>query len=136
MTSQKGFTLVEIVVALIIVGIGAALVVPNLINSMEQTKAQAAKNNLLAISAKQQKYYEDYGYYCSDQAPNATCGSAANLMSNLSLTTTSGDPFTYSCAGAAYTCTADDTAKGGSVTLTVTNTGVVSCTAGGGNCPS
>jgi type II secretory pathway pseudopilin PulG len=128
-------------VVLIIVGIVAAVAIPNLVNSIEQTKAQAAKNNLLAIAAAESKYYEDYGYYCGNQAPNAACG--ANPISSLSLSAISSDPFNYSCTSvlppaASFTCQANDA----TVTLKVTSIcspgpcGVVKCTAGGASCPS
>jgi type II secretory pathway pseudopilin PulG len=131
MSVSKAFSLIEIIVILVILGIVTAIVIPNLVNSIEQTKAQQAKNNLLAISAAQEKYFEDYGYYCSNQAPNPSCGS--NPIANLSLSAVTGDPFSYSCSNTSlpYQCNATD----GTVTLTTTGSGV-NCTVGGSRCPS
>jgi prepilin-type N-terminal cleavage/methylation domain-containing protein len=102
MAGRKGFTLIEIIVVLAIAGIAAAIAIPNLINSIEQTKAQEAKNNLLAISAAQEKYFEDHGSYYYGVNPNA----------NLSLSSVTGDPFSYSCSitfqNIPYNCTAGD----------------------------
>jgi prepilin-type N-terminal cleavage/methylation domain-containing protein len=102
MTGSKGFTLIEILIVLVIVGIAATITIPNLINSIEQTKAQEAKNNLLAISAAQEKYFEDHGSYYYGANPNA----------NLSLSGVTGDPFSYSCSATGqnipYNCTAGD----------------------------
>lgn len=134
MRGQKGFTLVEMVVVLIIVGIAAACLIPNLVNSIEQTNAQAAKNNLLAIAAAESKFYEDYGFYCTDVSV-PSC--AANAIATLSLTAVGGDTFApYKCVSAAapsyYTCTATDN----TVKLQVTSSGQVTCPIGGASCPS
>lgn len=148
MTVQKGFTLFETLVVLIILGVVVAFLLPNLIVSVEKSKAQTAKNNLLAISAAQTKYYEDNSKYCI-----ANCTTIASIDQHLLLTIASNDPFSYSCfVGAVgmgctqpYYCTA--TANDGSVTLTLnviqsaspacTVIGAnVSCTAGGVYCPS
>ena len=88
MAASKGFSLIEIMVVLVIAGIVAAIAIPNLINSIEQTKAQEAKNNLLAISAAQEKYFEDHGSYYY----------GANAIANLSLSGVANDPFSYSCS--------------------------------------
>jgi type II secretory pathway pseudopilin PulG len=127
MSVSKAFSLVEIIVILVILGIVTAIAIPNLVNSIEQTKAQQAKNNLLAISAAQEKYFEDYGYYCT----GPSCGS--NPIANLSLSAVTGDPFSYACSNASspYQCSATD----GTVTLTTTGSGV-NCTIGGSRCPS
>lgn len=123
MAGRKGFTLIELIVVAVIVGLLAAFAIPNLINSIEQTKAQEAKNNLLAISAAQQKYFEDNGSYYYGASP----------IANLSLSAVANDRFSYNCSNASvpYQCTATD----GTVTLTTTGSGV-NCTVGGGYCPS
>lgn len=111
MTAQKAFTLVEIIIVLIIIGILTAVALPSFMISIEQTRAQTAQNNLLAIAAGQGKYYEDYGhYYYSSQANDIT-----GINSSLNLSMSQNDQFTYSCGGAnpVYNCTAGD----GTVTL-------------------
>ena len=127
MAARKGFSLIELIVALVVVGVVAALTLPNFTASIEQTNAATARNNLLAISAAQEKYFEDYGSYYY--------GSGANLISTLHLSLLANDPFSYSCTNAAspYQCTATD----GIDTLTL-NAGVVTCVNVNGNsgyCP-
>ena len=66
MAANKGFSLLEILVILIIVGLFAAMVSHNFTGSIEQTRAQAARNNLLAIAAAQTKFNEDYSSNCTN----------------------------------------------------------------------
>lgn len=132
MRATKGFTLIEIVVVLVIIGVLVSIAAPNFVVIMEQTKAQTAKNNLLAIAAAQQRFFEAYGYYCSDQLPQTTCGtSLSNLNTNLRLNMQANDSFSYSCLTASLSCEATD----GVVTLETTGAGV-DCTLGGIKCPS
>jgi len=116
MAAKKAFTLLEIIVVLVILGIFATIVLPSLFNSIEQSKAQAAQHNLLSIAAAQSKYYEDTSpnsTYCY----NACANSTATTIGNLRLTIASNDTFTYTCsnAPAPYQCTATD----GVTTLTL-----------------
>ena len=49
MAQRKGFTLMEIIVVLMIIGVCVALTFPNFYSSTQQTSAQTAKNNLLVF---------------------------------------------------------------------------------------
>jgi type IV pilus assembly protein PilA len=131
---SKGFSLIEITVALIIVGIAAAITIPNIISSMEQTKAQMARNNLYAISAAQEKYFEDQNpnSYCT-----TTCGNTSALDASLQLSIS--DTFQYSCSasGSYYSCTAQDGTD--TLTIGVTAVGITSYSCNGPNnnyCPT
>lgn len=53
--TQKGFTLVEIMIVVAVVGLLAAIAIPNFINARNQSRANACVNNLrLIASAKDQ----------------------------------------------------------------------------------
>jgi len=107
MNKKIGFTLMEIVIVMIILGILITIALPSYFKNIEQTNAQTAQNNLLAISAAQQKYYEDNSSYCVQVG----CGdTSSNLFAGLRLSYSSTDPFQYTCSasGASYTCTATD----------------------------
>jgi prepilin-type N-terminal cleavage/methylation domain-containing protein len=135
MASSKGFSLLEIMIVLLIVGVLAAFVTSVFSTSIEQTRAATAQGNLLAIAAAEEKYYEDFGSFCTTVGACAT--NAGNINTNLHLSVGVGtDPFAYRCpnAGASYTCTAKD---GATVTLTLTPGAQppVTCTVGGNNCP-
>ena len=61
--SQRGFSLIEIMVVIVIMGIMAALVVPNLLNRPDQARTIAAKQDILAISQALKLYRLDNGRY-------------------------------------------------------------------------
>lgn len=122
MAGQKGHTLLEVVLVIVVIGALAAVVVPNIFVSIEQTKAQSARNNLLAIAAAQSKYDEDYGTYCV----GACADNTTDIDKNLKLVISPSDSFSYICSGGSlacpvYQCTAQD--QSDKLTLCVTNTG-------------
>lgn len=55
--AQKGFTLIELLVVTIIVGILAAISIPNLINSIGKARESEAASNLGTLSRSQQAYH-------------------------------------------------------------------------------
>jgi prepilin-type N-terminal cleavage/methylation domain-containing protein len=141
MADNKGFTLIEIIVVLVIVGLLSAIAIPNFNASIERTKAQSNENNLLAISAAQQKFFEDYGAYCTGQNINGNlCGNnVTDLNTNLHLGLSSNDKFTYICSDAApYTCVATDGTDTLTLTYTAAQGAVLTCASvvNAGYCPS
>ncbi|WP_339649813.1 type II secretion system major pseudopilin GspG [Halopseudomonas pelagia] len=64
---QRGFTLIEIMVVLVIMGIMAALVVPNLMDRPDQARATAASNDVGAIMQALKLYRLDNGSYPTAQ---------------------------------------------------------------------
>ena len=65
---SRGFTLIEIMVVVVIVGILAALVVPNVIGQIAQARRTAVESDLRAIATALGKYRMDnYMYPSTDQ---------------------------------------------------------------------
>lgn len=64
---QCGFTLIEIMVVVVIIGILAAIVVPNIMNRPEQARQVRAKQDILAIENALQLYKLDNGIYPSNE---------------------------------------------------------------------
>jgi prepilin-type N-terminal cleavage/methylation domain-containing protein len=63
---RKGFTLVELAVVIIIIGVLASFAVPRFLDSVERSKAGEAFNYLAAIRSAQERYQIRQGTYCDD----------------------------------------------------------------------
>ncbi len=128
----NGFTLMELMVVVTIVGIIAGFAIPNYAKSVERAHRKDAENNLMIIHAAQQLY----------AANNASAywagGNLAAINLNLGLNIIANG-MTYTCAGggAAFNCTAVRVG-GWAFTVTVNQGAIVpgggnpSC---GGTCP-
>jgi len=111
MTGRKGFTLMEIVAVMVIIGILTVIAIPNYLAYTQQQAGQAAQNNLITIYGAQNNYYLNNGSYCiggCDKLPDI------NLAANLNLNLTD-NYFSYACKTTAhqnpsrstgFTCTA------------------------------
>ncbi len=66
MRTRKGFTLVELAVVIVIIGVLAAFGVPRFLKSVERSKASEAFAFLSAVRSSQERYLAQYGQYCTD----------------------------------------------------------------------
>ncbi|MFC3907602.1 GspG family T2SS major pseudopilin variant LspG [Legionella dresdenensis] len=65
MKLQKGFSLIEIMVVVVILGILASIVVPKIISRPDEARAVKAKQDVLAIQNALDLYKLDNGFYPS-----------------------------------------------------------------------
>lgn len=66
--TERGFTLVELAVVVVIIGILAAFAVPKFLNSVERSKAAEAFNYLSTVQTAQERYHARQGSYAPAMA--------------------------------------------------------------------
>jgi len=64
--NRKGFTLVELAVVIVIIGVLAAFGVPQFLKSVERSKAAEAFNYLSAVRSAQERYLAKEGIYADE----------------------------------------------------------------------
>ncbi len=60
---QKGFTLIELMIVIVILGLLATFIVPKLMSRPEQARVVKAKNDIRAIETALKLYKLDNGFY-------------------------------------------------------------------------
>ncbi len=103
--SRRGFTLVELAVVVVIIGVLAAFAVPRFLSSVERSKAAEAFNYLSSVQAAQERYHARQGTYSA-------------VLTDLDIKMTTPKYFTTGVVAAGGTASLED-----SWTLTLTRQG-------------
>ena len=120
--SERGFTLIELMIVVAIIAILAGILIPNFVNARAQAQTAACESNLRSIATALELYYADNQIY-----PTAA-GAAVQpslLTSNgvAYLNNTPKDPAAQSGA-ATYALTTSQATGGSPATYTITCPGV------------
>ncbi len=104
--SREGFTLIELMVVVVIIGILAALAIPRFMQATTKTKQAEAKSILKQIFVMEQAYRQEYNTYWGN---GVTASAAApTTMGRIGVEIGSTARYTYSLVAAtsAFTATA------------------------------
>jgi len=105
MRNRKGFTLIELMIAVVIIGILAALAIPRFMSATTKAKQSEAKGILKQIYTMQRTYFQQEDVYLA-AADNADANWAT-----LGVEISTEAAYVYSCAITASTFTATATAN-------------------------
>lgn len=120
---KHGFTMMEIIVVLIIVGVLIAIAVPNITNSIKHAQVQDAKNNLLSIYTGQLNRNATRGDYYTPG-----CLGTNDFRAGLSINISINNNIKYCCENPNATGTPLDfrcLAQGEGFTLRINNAQVL-----------
>jgi type IV pilus assembly protein PilA len=102
-TNQKGFTIIELLVVIVIIGILVALALPNLFSAQARGRDTDRKNELKNTQQKLESYFND-----NDAYPAADALADADITTD-EMTGPRQDAYTYTVAAdnQSYTLSAD-----------------------------
>ncbi len=70
--NKKGFTLIELMIVVVIIGILAAIAIPNFISMQDRAKEGSTKSNMHTVQLAAEDYaVKNVGNYALDTAPGA-----------------------------------------------------------------
>jgi len=101
---QRGFTLVELLLVLVILALIAGLVLPGIIGKAESAKAKAASSQISRIGMSVESFYLDTGVAPSSldelvQEPSGVTGWNGPYIKNSLLKDPWGQPYIYKVPG-------------------------------------
>ena len=136
-TNAFGYTLLELMVVIAIIGILAAVGIPIYTSYLQTTRMETAKSAILALAASEQKYYSTNNAYTSTSTDLGYTSFPAPIPSNSDDYYSLNVTITTNPAG--YTISATPVAGGPQAsdpcgTLTVTSLGVESSSGSNHNC--
>ena len=102
---SKGFTLIELLIVVAIIGIIAAIAIPNLLNAIDRGKQKRTMADMRSIGTAVESYAVDNNVYpvAADAPTLKTLVEAGNYMKNMPVNDGWSHPFQVTSAAVDYT---------------------------------
>jgi type IV pilus assembly protein PilA len=95
MSSRKGFTIIELLIVVVILGLLASIAIPKLAATKDKTKMASVKNDLRNTMTAQEAYFADY----------STFGNLSQLQAASNYNLSTGNTGTVTGVSNGYTAT-------------------------------
>jgi len=130
MHPNKAFTLIELVIAIAIVGLLAAIAIPAYQNDMMKSRRSDGQVALMSMAAQMERYYTMNNSYAGASTPDALGIPSTSPSGYYDLSVSALTASTYTLSATPTGAQANDTCG----TLTLTNLNVKGPTVTGTNC--
>ncbi|AUM11959.1 type IV pilin protein [Ketobacter alkanivorans] len=141
MKSVKGFSLVELMIVIAIIGIIAAIAYPSYVDSVQKSRRADGRAALQEAAARQERFYTEANTYTGDLTRLVTNADGSSspegyydISVALSCDRTVGGTTYYSCFALTATAQGLQSDDSECVTITLNHAGVKGSTPAGGVC--
>jgi prepilin-type N-terminal cleavage/methylation domain-containing protein len=84
-SDRRGFTLIELMIVVVIIGILAAIAIPKFASTKEKAYLATMKSDLRNLATQEESYYYDNNVYYGGAVPNAALGFSASSPVTITL---------------------------------------------------
>jgi prepilin-type N-terminal cleavage/methylation domain-containing protein len=129
--NSKGFTLIELMIVVVIIGILAALAIPRFMRSTTKSKQSEAKQLLKQIYTMQRAYRQEFNTYACNGVVADSANTATLAVIGVDVMTNARYSYTVAAGPLAFTATANATGlddDGTPDTWVIDQTGNLRCT--------
>lgn len=96
---QKGFTLLELMIVIAIIGIIASIAIPSYTDYIKKGRVTEATSNLADIRIKMEQYFQDNRTYAGSEAGAGPCAGISGQFFNISCGTPTATAYTVTASG-------------------------------------
>lgn len=128
MKRQHGFTLIEVMVVVVVIGILASIAIPSYRDYITRSKITEAVSTLSDVKVRMEQYFQDNRFYNNDGSASATCAPSVTAAATAN--------FTYACVasntGQSFVWTASGTGSMSGFSYTINQSNAKSSTIASG----